>query len=86
MRDADATLVMHRGRLRGGTALTVALARRLGKPLVSVDLEAATDAAQVRAWLAGQQVSVLNVAGPRESQAPGIGEQAGALLRRVLAL
>jgi len=33
-----------------------------------------------------QQVSVLNVAGPAESQAPGIGEQAGALLRRVLAL
>ena len=86
VRDADATLVLHRGALRGGTALTVALARRLGKPLVSVDLEAATDAAQVRAWLAGQQVSVLNVAGPRESQAPGIGEQAGALLRRVLAL
>jgi hypothetical protein len=83
VRDADATLVLYRGRLRGGTALTVALARRLGKPCFTVDL-AAADPVSVRAWLVQRWVAVLNVAGPRESQAPGIGEQASAMLRSVL--
>jgi hypothetical protein len=85
VRDADATLVLHRGRLSGGTALTVALARRLGKPCLVAELDAAAEAAQVRVWLDDQRVVVLNVAGPRESQSPGIGAQARALLRAVLA-
>ena len=84
MRDADATLVLHRGALRGGTALTVALARRLGKPCLTADLAAAPMLAAVLAWLAAQQVAILNVAGPRESHAPGIGEEARALLHRLL--
>ena len=84
VRDADATLVLHRGPLRGGTALTVALARRHGRPCLTVDLAAAADLDAIRAWLSEQRVSVLNVAGPRESLAPGIGEQARALLRGVL--
>ncbi len=86
VRDADATLVLHRGRLRGGTALTVALARRRGRPCLTVDLAAAADVEAIRAWLIEQRVSVLNVAGPRESQAPGIGAQARSLLREVLPL
>jgi hypothetical protein len=85
VRDADATLVLYRDRLSGGTALTVALARRLGRPRLTVDLAVAPDPAAIRAWLAESNVAVLNVAGPRESQAPGIGAQARAILRAVLA-
>ena len=85
VRDADATLVLHRGALRGGTALTVALARRFGKPCCTVDLETGAAGASVRDWLAAHVVALLNVAGPRESQAPGIGEQARGVLRAVLA-
>ena len=84
VRDADGTLVLHRGALRGGTALTVALARRLGKPCLTADLAAGVDLAAVLDWLAAQQVAILNVAGPRESHAPGIGGEARALLRRLL--
>ena len=85
VRDSDATLVLYRGRPRGGTALTVKLARRLGRPCLTVDLDAAPDPAAVRSWLTGLGVAALNVAGPRESQAPGIGDQARTLLGTVLA-
>jgi hypothetical protein len=85
VRDADGTLVLHRGPLSGGTALTVALARRLGKPCLLVDLARPPDAEAVRRWLAEHRVAVLNVAGPRESQAPGIGVQARELLVVALA-
>ena len=84
-RDSDATLVLHRGRLRGGTALTVRLARSLGRPTLAVDLGTTADADAVREWLAHEGVRRLNVAGPRESEQPGIHDQAAAFLRQVLA-
>jgi len=84
VRDSDGTLVLTRGRPRGGTALTASLARRAGKPMLVVDLEGPPDAVEVRAWISGSAVRVLNVAGPRESEAPGIHDQAAAFLRGVL--
>ena len=39
----------------------------------------------MRGWLDAHDVRVLNVAGPRESQCPGIGAEARAFLREVLA-
>ncbi len=52
-----------------------------------VDLAAAdldrTAAAAVREWLRDHEVRVLNVAGPRESSAPGIAAEAAAFLRSV---
>jgi hypothetical protein len=85
VRDSDATLVLHRGRLRGGTALTVRLARSLGRPVLAVDLGTTAAAAAVQEWLVGERVRRLNVAGPRESEQPGIHAQAAAFLRQVLA-
>ena len=84
VRDSDATLVLTRGTPKGGTALTVELARALGRPHRIVDLAAHPEAAGVRAWLAEQDVRVLNVAGPRESQQPGIGALARDFLEQVL--
>ena len=83
VRDSDATLVLSRGQLSGGTALTRDTARTRRKPFLVLDLRTATpdDAA---AWIKGQAISVLNVAGPRESAAPGIYEEASSYLRRVL--
>lgn len=84
VRDSDGTLVITRGRPRGGTALTVSLARRAGKPALVVDLHGRADVADVRAFLVEHEIRVLNVAGPRESEAPGIHDQAAAFLRAVL--
>ena len=87
VRESDATLVLHRGALRGGSALTVRLARRLRRPCLAVDLASDPDPVEaIRRWLASQRPRVLNLAGPRESQAPGIAAQAGALLHQVLSL
>jgi len=84
VRDSDGTLVLHRGRLRGGTALTVRLARRQGRPAMTVDLAAAPSAPAVRDWIARERIRRLNVAGPRESEHPGIHAQATQFLRGVL--
>ena len=84
VRDSDATLILVRGAPHGGTALTLECARALGRPHRIVDLGGDPDAAGVRAWLIEQKVRVLNVAGPRESQSPGIGVLARGFLEQVL--
>jgi len=83
--ESDATLVLTRGRPRGGTALTVGLARRGSKPVLVVDLDGAADRDEVCAWLTACAARVLNVAGPRESEQPGIHDQAERFLRAVFA-
>lgn len=77
VRDADGTLVLTRGAPAGGTALTVETAGRLEKPFLLVDLARPVRVEDVQAWLAARNVRVLNVAGPRESEAPGIYREAG---------
>lgn len=83
VRDADATLVLARGAPRGGSALTARLASAAGRPLFVVDLLAAPDPAAVVRWLGAHAVAVLNVAGPRESENPGIREQGRRFLAAV---
>jgi hypothetical protein len=83
VRDADATLILHRGPIIGGTALTADYARELGRPVLVVDLDRAPPIAPIDAWLHRHQVQVLNVAGPRESTSPGITAVAAAFLRRL---
>ncbi len=83
-RDSDATLVLNCGRLSGGTAYTVKVARELGRPCLVVSLDEATELSPVLDWLEQNQVHVLNVAGPRESKCPGIHEKARAFLEQLL--
>ena len=85
VRDADATLVLAPGPPHGGSALSLAVARELGRPVVVVDLAAAPDPQATAAWLTHRRVRVLNVAGPRESQAPGVAAEARDFLVQVLA-
>jgi len=84
VRDADGTLVLCHGRPSGGTAKTLVFAKTLSRPWLVVDLAGQPDIQPARAWLAHYRVSVLNIAGPRESQSPGIYGKASAILRRLL--
>ncbi len=84
VRDSQGTLILVRGDVGGGTAFTVAAARRLGKPYLLVDLGRAPDPRAVRRWLAALGIHTLNVAGPRESESPGIYRQAVRFLHLVL--
>lgn len=80
VRDADATLILLPPYVASpGSLLTLDLARRLGKRHLVAD---PAHHALVANWL--RPGTVLNVAGPRESQAPGIHDATVRLLRAVL--
>ena len=83
--DSDGTLVLCRGEPSGGTELTIRLAQRHGQSYLVIDLDDDPSPADVADWLQTNCVAVLNVAGPRESQSPGIAQQAADFLRQVLA-
>ena len=87
VRDSGATLVLTRGRPSGGTAFTLDIARRLGRPSLVVDLGSANSGTPDRAgaWIEAEGVATLNVAGPRESTAPGIYREASKFLKALLA-
>jgi hypothetical protein len=76
VRDTDATLIVCRGPLTGGSAFTLEEARRLGRPVLVTDLGAQTTeeaAASILAWLDSLTGTRLNIAGPRASTDPEIG-------------
>lgn len=84
--DSDATLILCRGPLSGGTELTARMAQQHGRPILVLDLVGSgPDVDVARRWLAAHRVGVLNVAGPRESTHAGIGQQAYDFLCRLLA-
>ncbi|MBX9678991.1 MAG: putative molybdenum carrier protein [Gemmataceae bacterium] len=85
VRDSDVTLIVTRGDPDGGTALTLRLAKFMGKPVRVIDLESPPFAAMVRDWLQELQPAVINVAGPRESSQPGIYLAAKAYLIQLFA-
>jgi hypothetical protein len=81
--EADATLVLNRGPLAGGTLHTIRHAKRIGRPCLVVALDAPDLDAEVRRtreWWQALQAGSLNVAGPRESGRPGIHGDALAFL------
>ena len=91
VRDSDGTLVLVRaagpGSIAGGTRLAIDIAAELDRPALVIDLaadSADTGIAQVRAWLASSGIHTLNVAGPRESEAPGVAAAAASFLAELL--
>jgi hypothetical protein len=98
VRDSHATIVFTIApAASGGTSLTLACARRLGKPLLHLsrdeiaasfgndDAIAAAAAAQLLAFLEAHDIYIFDVAGPRESQEPEIGDFVHSVLTQALA-
>ena len=79
--ESDGTLILSRGKLTGGTALTESIALQHGKPSIVIDLVTELGVQPVEEWIAENRIRTLNVAGPRESQQTGIFDQASAYLR-----
>lgn len=74
VKDADATLIIHGGKVGRGTGLTINTAKQLSKPLLVLNLGAcdgnsdfSQHQSQLRDFIQQNQISVLNVAGPRAS-------------------
>lgn len=81
--DSDGTLIIYEKELLGGTARTYTFARKTHKHVLTIDVATTTlvDAVKmIRNWISQNRISVLNVAGPRESEEPGIYEKSRQLL------
>jgi hypothetical protein len=77
VRDSDGTLIICRGPLTGGTALTHRLAQQLEKPSLVLDLTHAEVKKEVAwqmlvSWLQENEIQTVNIAGPRERDQSGI--------------
>ncbi len=83
--DGDATLILCRDTPQGGTELTRRFAEQHGKLYLVVDLDEPRSPSDIAHWLQDHRVETLNVAGPRESQSPGIRADAEQFIRNVLA-
>jgi hypothetical protein len=72
--DSDGTAIVYFGELEGGTRLTLDYCIKHGKPcelLNAERLSPAEAAKEIAAFIAGNEIGVLNVAGPRASKWPG---------------
>lgn len=79
VRDSDATLIITYGEPTGGTAYTIAMCRVHKKPHLVIDCHCepacggrSNPVDKISSWLAQNKFQVLNIAGPRESNFPGI--------------
>jgi hypothetical protein len=88
VKESEATLILTRGPMTGGTGLTFVAARFHHKPVYVVDLSQVARREQfvigARMFLGMFRPETLNVAGPRESKCPGIYEQARSFLLEAL--
>lgn len=85
VRDSDGTLLLLLSDSPSpGTQLTREEAQAQGKALRLVNLTAYSEGIDVAGWVEENGIRVLNVAGPRESEAPGAYEAARAFLETVL--
>ena len=77
VRDSDATVIVSRAaRLTGGSLFTMELAAAQRKPCLHLSglLDAPENARQLRDFIRRNGVKILNVAGPRASGEPQVGE------------
>jgi hypothetical protein len=84
VKDSDGTLVLTEGPPSGGTARTIALAKKYKKPCLVIDLAKDGSPDTVTKWVQANRIQILNVAGPRESKCPGIHGRALEFLRVAL--
>jgi len=81
--DSDATLIISRGELTGGSEVTREMAIQHERPWLHIDLSQISAfhcAVSIVEWLNVHRIKILNVAGPRASKDPRIYHDASALL------
>lgn len=87
VKDADATLIFTMGQIGRGTALTIRKTKKYRIPYLHIDLDEKSEQEAVqeaRNWIKEVCPEVLNIAGTRESKAPGIYEKVYNILVEVL--
>jgi len=91
IRDSDGTLIIVPClplpvEIQDDTLLTITDAKRQKKPHLIISLTKKDDAVdEIRGWISSENIRVLNIAGPRESNSPGIHSGACDLFRELFA-
>jgi PAS domain-containing protein len=84
-RDSDGSLVLVENHLMRGTGYTREMAIRHEKPYWIQPVDAPFDKEQFARWLIANNIRVLNIGGPRESDQPGsVYDNARALLEKII--
>lgn len=76
VRHSDGTLILIVGEADRGTSLTIDLCKRYKKPWLVIDPADEQAGTDIQHWIKQNRISVLNVAGNRESISPGIQRKA----------
>lgn len=84
--ESDGTVVFSRGRLTGGSAMTMRAALKFTKPALYIDLDiyegfTVEAAAIICCWIIEYRINVLNVAGSRTSKDPFVYQQTKDILK-----
>jgi hypothetical protein len=72
--ESDGTVVIYFGNLEGGTEYTAQQCKLIGKPYILInadEVSQARAAGLIASFVTAYSVGTLNVAGPRQSKAPG---------------
>jgi Circularly permutated YpsA SLOG family len=83
VQESDATLWFGETTTAGAQA-TVGACHRLGKPCLPIYPGASFEPSHVAVWIAERKIQVLNVAGNRERDEPGIGDRVERFLGELL--
>lgn len=83
VRDSDGTMILYRHTISGGTWFTKSTCAQTHKPCCTIDLSQPIPLDEVLDWLMANEIHCLNVAGPRESQSPGIYGEASRYLQNL---
>ena len=86
VKDSDATFIIYRDSLSGGTLLTYNYAKRINKPVYKLDLTKQFLLDDTLEWLLIHSVQILNIAGPRESLNKGIYVEAKEIINELFDL
>ena len=67
---SDGTIILHKGELTGGTAFTEEFCKLKKKPLLIINIldEFKEIRVNLNRWLETNNITILNIAGPRESE------------------
>jgi hypothetical protein len=85
--DSDGTLILVADtsfHTANGTQLTIEEAKKIGKPFLILILAKPYTLDFLQRWIEDNKIETLNIAGPRESQSPGVTHLASQFLEEIL--
>ena len=84
VRDSDGSLLIYRGRLHGGTAYALEMAKQLQRPVMAVNMDEPPPLGDVVDWIEKNRLQVVHIGGQRENSSPGIYRQASDFIRALV--